>query len=164
MRLYDKIIAGFQHGRVPPPPPGALAESRQLQGARIDELYDTIGSISWLEGLTDKDWHSLWTAIMPWVLRESVRRGSKPIWEETKALIELGYTCRRCGKLEGHAEIVWADGPERGERVPVEKLEICRGGQPDISLCICPACMGEFELMCREWIRTGIAPGQQSCL
>ena len=64
---------------------------------------------------------------------------------------ECGFTCRRCGKLETYRNITWVDGPHRGERVPVEKLKICPGGEADIDLLLCAVCRHEFEIMYRKW-------------
>lgn len=43
-------------------------------------LYSTIGSAMWMDGLTDGEWSKIWADIMPMVLKEAARRGSKPIW------------------------------------------------------------------------------------
>jgi hypothetical protein len=42
---------------------------------KVRELYRTIGSAMWLDGLTDEEFDAIWNDCLPWLIREGDRRG-----------------------------------------------------------------------------------------
>ena len=46
----------------------------------LKKLYCSLGNALWLNALTDEEWNTLWTEIIPPVLKEASQREVKPIW------------------------------------------------------------------------------------